>query len=275
MIKTVFFTATLLVADLAYGQNPSADLSVQVVKPGNGIGIPCARGPNYTGSIPAAAAKAGFTTCVVNSDFSMAQYQTLSNWLDCAGATTPTWFNVGYNAGVTPCSDYTIVTDTVHGNNQTVLDIAYTASDASIGPGTWMATKNGTNGGPLGYDFPIGAYYDLTFELLPANVNVFNTTSAKAICAGIGGSGTLYCELLDWFAVNVSPFQEIDFLETDVFGALYPNGVTSGYLYNSGISPAICLPYVWCARNDQWDNPDRNVQLLRHLRNLYRVRLRC
>src|ERR1700730_16567866 len=71
MIKKLFFMAALLAPGLAYGGNPSADLTGQIVPAGSGP------------PVPAPAAAAGFTTLAGNFDFSQPLYATQSNWLDC------------------------------------------------------------------------------------------------------------------------------------------------------------------------------------------------
>jgi hypothetical protein len=69
MIKRLFFVVALLVPGLAYGGNPSADLSVQIV--------PAAP------PIPAGAQAAGFTTLAANYNFSEPLYANNANWLGC------------------------------------------------------------------------------------------------------------------------------------------------------------------------------------------------
>jgi hypothetical protein len=80
LVKKLLLMAALLAPGLAYGQNPSADLSVQVVPgsappappapPANGIA--CDYGPNTTfptGTVGTDLTTAGFTHCVLNADF--------------------------------------------------------------------------------------------------------------------------------------------------------------------------------------------------------------
>src|SRR6266478_9018702 len=95
MIKKLFFTAALLVPGLANGADPSATLPVQIVPSGS---------PR---AIPAGAQAAGFTTLALDADFSLPFYATQSNWLDCAGATSPQWYRawIGFGSGIAgPCS---------------------------------------------------------------------------------------------------------------------------------------------------------------------------
>jgi hypothetical protein len=104
MIKKLFFTAALLVPGLAYGADPSANLPIQIVPAGP--------------AVPAPAVAAGFTTAAINYDFSAPFYATRSNWLDCAGASSPqlwlAWGGFGGNiAG--PCSAILQETDPASG----------------------------------------------------------------------------------------------------------------------------------------------------------------
>jgi hypothetical protein len=108
MIKKVLFIGALLVPGLAYGANPSAPLSVEVVPAGSAP------------AIPAAAQAAGFTTLAANYDFSTPFYATQSNWLECnrASSATNQWY-LG-NGGFTPpppVCDVTQVFDSVADTN--------------------------------------------------------------------------------------------------------------------------------------------------------------
>src|SRR6516162_9190616 len=99
MIKKLIFTAVLLAPGLAYGGNPSANLTVQIdPAPNPPNSITCDIGPNYSGSIPAAATQAGFTHCAANYDFTYTgsftngsftyQWSNLSSWLRCDNTTS-------------------------------------------------------------------------------------------------------------------------------------------------------------------------------------------
>jgi hypothetical protein len=131
MMKGLFFTVALLAPGFAYGGNPSGDLSVEVV-PASPKGIACDMGPAYTGAVPAAAQAAGFTHCAANYDFANSFYATRSNWLDCAGAANPQFWNLPYVRNpAAPCSDYNIIFDSAFGTN--VLQSTYTPADWSAG----------------------------------------------------------------------------------------------------------------------------------------------
>ena len=141
MFKKVLLAGALLLAPvLAYGASPSTDLSVQIVPAASPIsppsnGIACDIGPNYMGSIPAAAQAAGFTHCAANYDFTNSAYSNTATWLDCAGASFPQWTFYGDNPSV-PCSRVFMTSD---GGVQ-VLDIQYNPStDGGTG------STNGTN----------------------------------------------------------------------------------------------------------------------------------
>jgi hypothetical protein len=122
MIKKLLFTAALLSPGIAYAQNPSADLSVQVVPAGSGP-IACDIGPAYTGQIPAGAKAAGFTHCAANFDFTQAQFSNPATWLNCAGASTPI-FTFNNQGGSAPCGAVSVVTD----GSSKVLDMHWDPS---------------------------------------------------------------------------------------------------------------------------------------------------
>jgi hypothetical protein len=167
MMKKLLFMAALLVPGLAYGQNPSADVSVQVV-PGSDPpnGIACAIGPNAssgpTGVAATDTATAGFTTCALNSDFSTSFFANLNNWLgganSCGGSVaSPIWQNVANGAPQpAPCSDITIVTD---GSNGQVLDLKFTNADFAVGHNGGTTLFSGFIGGP-GQLYSTGIYFE-------------------------------------------------------------------------------------------------------------------
>ena len=241
MIKKLIFPVALLTLTvapltprLAYSQtqSPSASFTSQVVPAGSDP--PCQYGPNYAGSIPGPAQKAGYTTCYANYDFSTSYMDTLSNWLDCAGASPALWYNTGYLSNKSPCGRYTIVSDVVNGVTQNVLDMAYTNTDASNGAtGTWMNTVCGQsapcNTGAGSGIWPVFGYYEITLEVLPANTNVF--------AAWQGANPSVYVEDMDYFGVvaNNSKFIEYDTIEvTANNGSPYSGTANVGYGPNNG-----------------------------------------
>jgi hypothetical protein len=180
MIKKLFFTATLLVPCLAYGIDPSANLSVQVVPPGS------------TPSVPAGAAAAGFTTQALNSDFTE---PLPSNWLggcpngangqpvtgyfnDDTGHTW--WLNLWWSQSYQNCNTKQI-TDPVYG--RLVVDMPWTVDNAHTAQGTviqsasWDYNRDGkavcSNGNCRGgqgtaNDFPPNAYFEIVARMTPA-----------------------------------------------------------------------------------------------------------
>jgi len=121
MIKKLFFIAALLVPGLAYGGNPSANLTVQIVPAGS------------SPPVPAEAQAAGFATLAAEYDFSKPLYATQSNWLDCSANNDSLPWHVG-NPGIDltplPCNIHQ-KTDPVTGD--TVMDFQYLTSYNSLG----------------------------------------------------------------------------------------------------------------------------------------------
>jgi hypothetical protein len=168
MIKKLFVLAVLLLPSLAYGGNPSANLSVQVV-PAASVGVACGIGPNYTGSIPAPAQMAGLTTCAANYDFTDSSYSTLTNWLDCStyGTGTGQW-HIGIQGFPSwgGCGQFSMVTDA--SINKTVLQIEYVSGTNSIES---MATQGSGGTGTIELGFPYNYYIETTYKM-------------KALCGG-------------------------------------------------------------------------------------------
>jgi hypothetical protein len=260
MIKKVFFTAALLVPGLAYGGNPSASLSVQVV-PGSEPppGIPCAVGPNYTGSIPPGAQAAGLTTCVANIDFTSTanftyngvteNWSNVATWWACAGASQPIWKL--YPGAGTPnnCADVHIITD--NGANALAMDL--TAADYANGGqnagvnGTYAITDS-----HAGWVFPNEVYVEVKQRL---DTNTYNNPPQDP-----NGSGnyTIYASPF-WEAVNGSvSWVEWDLAE--IWGNANKNtyanigaplewthdGSCSNNLCYNPSSPQVCAPNNNC-----------------------------
>jgi hypothetical protein len=143
MMKKALLMVALLAPGLAYGQNPSANLSINVVP---GSAIACDQGPNIS-SIPAPAQEAGFTHCALNADFTDHSGATggggwvMNNpqtWLNqCKGTSTWGLFwlmwiaGTGTNgdAGGAPCNRVQMVTD---GTIQ-VLNFQFAPNDTVTG----------------------------------------------------------------------------------------------------------------------------------------------
>jgi hypothetical protein len=215
-------TAALLVACHAYGADPTADLTIQVVPAGGG-GIACAIGPNYTGAIPAPAQQAGFTTCARNNDFT----QTLpSNWLNCTfdHASAQWYFGHPQNIpGVNlPCSSVIFqTTDPLTGGK--ALDMQWLASYLNIiepSPSAYyfkgsvvMETQSVDSQPPrtlgAGVYYPY-AYYEMTFRVQPTPntyASPFEPTGLNMAFWTFGSAGPG----AQWTGGNF----EFDFLEMD------------------------------------------------------------
>jgi hypothetical protein len=168
MIKKLFVLAVLLLPSLAYGGNPSANLSVQV-GPAASVGVACGIGPNYTGSIPAPAQMTGLTACAANYEFANSAYSNLTSWLDCStyGTGTGQW-HIGI-AGFPSwgqCNQFSMVTDSSIGKQ--VLQIEYPSGTNSIES---MATQANLGTGAIELGFPYTYYVETTYKM-------------KALCGG-------------------------------------------------------------------------------------------
>jgi hypothetical protein len=117
-----------------------------------------------TGTIPAPAQAAGFTTLALNEDFSQPFYATRSNWLDCAGATSPLWYRawMGFTGSTDPpCSSISQEIDPL--TSQPALRMHYQGSYFTV------AVPGVANQGPLqtvdnsgnGRRIPPNAYFEV------------------------------------------------------------------------------------------------------------------
>jgi len=205
MIKELFFTVALLAPGLASGGNPSGNLSVEVV-PASPNGVACDIGPAYTGAVPAAAQAAGFTHCAANYDFSNSFYATRSNWLDCAGAANPQWWNLPYaGTAAVPCGRYNIIADSAFGTN--VLQSIFQPSDWPSSSSTEIDTTNSpspTPGSNPGFFFSTQFYVEVA-EYVTADTQ--NNAYAGTSC---GSSPALFGGVWTWAAPETV---ETDFME--------------------------------------------------------------
>jgi hypothetical protein len=204
MFKKVLLAGALLAPVLAYGASPSTDLSVQIVPaisptspspPTSSNGIACAVGPNYTGSVPAGASAAGFTTCAANFDFTQSFFATMSNWLDCAGASSPMWW---LNSSGQDCSDFIMTTD----QGVQVLDF-HLPQGQTLGSDGFLALNTATsNYSTASLTIPQGKYYEVTFRVLSAT-------------ATGGPGGNIIADAWSWCCAGggTPPFVEYDFIE--------------------------------------------------------------
>ncbi len=175
-MKKFLLAAMMMLAAPAFGASPTATLQAQIV-PAQ-VGMACDIGPPYQGAIPAGAQAAGFTHCAANYDFTNAAYASLSNWLDCAGASNPQWYNTLTNGGGNrgPCSNISITAD---GGAPQVLHEVFRPVDASSGVfGTTLTTTNDSLSS--GTTFPLGGAYYQSVYRVPAS-----TYSAVPLSSGI------------------------------------------------------------------------------------------
>jgi hypothetical protein len=156
MIKKLFLMAALLAPGLAYGGNPSADLTVQIVPAGSGP------------PVAAPAAAAGFTTLAYNFDFSQPMYATQSNWLDCSGTDASKVWHVGAPGGISslPCNINQAIDPL---DSSTVLRLQYLQSygfgDASHSVSMQTVTNGGdAQGGTVTASYP-NFYAESTYRI--------------------------------------------------------------------------------------------------------------
>lgn len=178
MIKKLLFTAALLSPGIAYAQNPSADLSVQVVPAGSGP-IACDIGPAYTGSIPRVAQAAGFTKCAANYDFAQPFFSNTTTWFQCpdngsslannASSTALLYWQHTGGGPDGPCSDINMITD---GGSQ-VLDLTFTPTDFDnqVGGGYInVVSRSGYNNpNSAGFHFPNGSFIEAVDRITAAS----------------------------------------------------------------------------------------------------------
>ena len=198
MIRGFFFAATtLLLPCLAFGGNPSADLSVQVVTvtpPGNG-------GP----TVPPGAQVAGYTTLALNNDFTQPMPD---QWLGgCAnpgngqpnnpmynddGGPHSWWQNRWWSRGYQPCNIGQL-TDPSYGGM--VLDIPWVVnpSYSSLGNNLMTASWDYNPVTHIGQarTYPNGTYYEITARIDPptmlGNYFAFWTWGEAGLSGGPSG----------------------------------------------------------------------------------------
>jgi hypothetical protein len=110
------------------GISPPIDIANTITQ---SAGIACDIGPNFTGTIPAAAQAAGQTRCAANYVFSLPFYADANqaNWLTCGngGATSGTalWAQDSTNLTTMPCDIHQIVDNLPNGDGSTVLAVTW------------------------------------------------------------------------------------------------------------------------------------------------------
>lgn len=232
MLKYILVAAALLAPALAYSASPGTNLSVQIVPAATPAPPPSPTPPPP----PAGAAAAGYTTLALNIDFTGAttssyngntfNAQSLSAWLDCAGASNPVFWVNGFSSSAPPCSAYNVIND----NGTTVLDMTYLPSYWPNSLTTSIQTVNPSNNSSQ-HNFPQGVYYEVTFKL--SNQTVNNSCSS-----GVGNNPLcLFGTVFTWVFGNGSTApMEWDIVETYSNGAAINGAIdhTSNAGYNMG-----------------------------------------
>jgi hypothetical protein len=242
MIKKLTLTAALLMPGLAYGANPSADLSVQVVSavppPGN---IACDYGPNTTlptGTVGTDLTTAGFTHCVLNADFTDNSGATVNGgwvmnnkntWLNSCPTPTTTWGKFwlmwhpsgpgfgtnGDGGGPVPCARATLVND---GGTQ-VLNFQFAASDWSSGGNFamslyWPLCGNSCVG--MRPALPVALYEEITYRLPSGTAQsiagIINSRDENSVFDGSPSQGGGFLDMvwIEALAQGGSSFLSLD-----------------------------------------------------------------
>lgn len=175
---------------------------------------------------PPGAQAAGYTTLALNIDFTGAtassyngttfDAQTLSDWLDCAGASNPIFWEETFVSTIPPCSAYNIIND----SDTAVLDLKYSLSYWPTSLTTTIQTANPNDASQV-HDFPQGSYYEIEFRQ--------STNTVDNSCATGQGNNPLclFASMFTWVADNANPM-EWDIVETYSNGAA-TNGAIDHY----------------------------------------------
>jgi hypothetical protein len=206
---------------------------------------------------PAPAVAAGFTTCVMNSDwteatgsdwvpYSVGSLATRANWLDCSGtANTRGWHaSVGWGVQVTPCIEAQ-ASDPTYGN--LALEMPWQSAWASeyctgsralscetsvtVNPGCNIATPSTC---PYGLFYPTNAYFEATYRI---------DYDPPGCCANPAGY---------WSYIYQFPGIEVD------FGEIYSSGkmdsATPTYSGAAGCNTSLAYGcYPWIYNTVPWD----------------------
>jgi len=152
-LKTLFLVAALLVACDVYAADPGASLSVEVVPPGSGP------------TIPSQAAAHGYTTLVLDADFTRGSHASIYCGSDASQEAPGYDWYIGVRGGLAsgnvPCGGNTYP---YNDNGINVLRIEN--GDCCYGG---VLGRNGLSGtsfyGTYGRDYPLNAYYECTIRL--------------------------------------------------------------------------------------------------------------
>lgn len=201
-------------------------MMTSVAPPASGT-VACVIGPNFSGTIPAAAQAAGFTTCLANYDFTTSAYATPSTYIDCLGASTPQFYNAF--PGISPIAGcgFSIGADP-SGPSQVLIN-SYTRSAACASASTCqqaLMTAN-SNMTTIAASFP-NAYYEEVYRVTPT----WSCTSG-----GSAGCANPMSSFWSWGSAGTSNGgnDELDFIET--YGANLGNEYDAAW-HNASSSSA-------------------------------------
>lgn len=245
MIKYWILVVALLLSALAYA-DPSATLSVQIIPHGVSSGAPAP---------PSPAIAANFDTCVVCIDFTAvsggvfvngaavagANGATPSTWLDCAGASSPIWFqgsngntNRSINGNIEPCPDVTsdglgnshvlhMQTPPLCCTNQNwdINGMKLYNNDAGVGimaptnnymEATYIVPQFPHSGYIMGPwlggagEIPSGVHNNLEFDAWEINTDINPGAHASCMGSWYGGNQGLGCNWFSTFPPNYDSF---------------------------------------------------------------------
>jgi hypothetical protein len=166
--------------------------------------------------VPHPAQVAGFTTLAYCADFTQQSstnnvvnhtsgtmaWTTLSNWLDCAGASSPQWSLNNYIGKPNNCADISVANDSVAGTNVLIMTVTpgdsspFTLGIATAQSGNYLMTFPSTN-----------SYAEVKYRISTAQT------------ANIANPGNV---VFDYWSEYQTPCGiEVDFIET--FGGATPN----------------------------------------------------
>jgi hypothetical protein len=261
MIRELLLTAALLLPGLAYGQNPSASFSDQVVPAGSDP-IACDFGPNAP-SLPAPANEAGFTHCLMNADFTSSttdgngiNYSNTATYVKECGA-SPTsrnntiwdlsWFNAntyGYNYNL-PCTGHLeIVTDPI--TSTQALEMSYLTTDYN----------NFTSAGGANHDNYTAVHWPQPYAPSgcaagPSCKGLYHTyyiQVAMRLAASVGSypGGNIMNSFWDEQCCFGEPDQEVDYFEIQpAYDSQYC--ASGGVAVHTNFSPSGgSSPAFWC-----------------------------
>jgi hypothetical protein len=141
------------------GTQPFTKAFTLVVQP-TVIGAACDVGPNYIGTIPDPATKAGYTHCLINLDFTTSTFTNINTWLDCF-MTSGAPLMYYSNNNVPPCNaaHFQIVTD---GGVQVFKETLTVADVNSSGYRQTQITSSSYQGSRVvkGTTLPLGNYVE-------------------------------------------------------------------------------------------------------------------